>query len=62
MFTGQGSEGGYGDWYWKGWGGTRLLSLSPLPALTTRHVRRPPRHQSPPPVPRPCRPNPGEQR
>lgn len=26
MFTGQASGGGYGDCYWRGWGGTPLLS------------------------------------
>lgn len=26
MFTGQASGGGYGGWYWRGWGGTPLLS------------------------------------
>lgn len=61
MFTGQGSEGGHGDWDLEGCGGTRLLS--PLPILTTRRVRRhPPHHQSPPPVPHQHRPNPEEQR
>lgn len=68
MFTGQGRSTGEVKVVmvtgWKGWGGTRLLSpsFSALPALTTRHVHRRPRHLSPHPGLLPHHPDPVEQR